>query len=277
MLVAGGILQPQAAELGDLLRDDLVAVISRVRPADEHREGEITHAEGVHAVGMPGHHRGGGEAVGHARSELPDPVATGGITEQIDLVRVHAADREEILDQPVEQPVDVRLVPEIPSIGRGARRDHDALGRGVEPDLVAPLLVVDLGRGAATAVHRDPEAPLALGGEVELPLQPAEGLVPVLDLAGGHLGGALGLQLRPAACFGHLQRRERRYRGDRATEADQRGEQQEEGTGAPDHGLDLAAGLAEASHLLRSTGLPRLLLKEAWPAPPSLSCCRSCS
>ena len=260
MLVTGGVLQPQATELGDLLRDDLVAVISCVRPADEHGEGEITYAEGVHAVRMPRHHRGGSKPVGHPRGELPDPVATGGITEQVDLVRVHAADRDEILDQPVEETVDVRLVPEVPRVGRGARRDHDALGRGVEPDLVAPLLVVDLGRGTAAAVHRDPEAPLALGGEVEFPLQPAEGLVPVLDLAGGHLGGALGPEFRPAARFGHLQRRERRYRGDRATEADQRGEQQEEGTGAPDHGLDLAAGLAEASHLLRSTGRPRLLL-----------------
>jgi hypothetical protein len=160
---------------------------------------------------VPGHHRGGGEAIGDARGELPDAVAAGGITEQVDFVRMHAPDGDEILDQAVEEPVDVRLVPEVPGIGRGTGRDHDPFGRRVEADLVLPLLIIDRGGRAAAAMHRDPQAALAGGSEVELLFQPAQGLASRLQFAGGDFGGPLGPEFRLTSVGGLAQGR--RHRG----------------------------------------------------------------
>jgi hypothetical protein len=68
---------------------------------------------------VAGHHGGGGEAVGHARGELPDTVAARGVPQQIDLVRVHAAEGDVVIDEPLEQGIDMRLMPEVPGVGRG--------------------------------------------------------------------------------------------------------------------------------------------------------------
>ena len=84
---------------------------------------------------------------------MPDAVAAGGIAEHVDMVGIDAAQRDVVLDEAVEHRVDVRLVPEVPRVGRRARRDVDPFLRFVEADLVGPLLVVDGGRRAAPAVE----------------------------------------------------------------------------------------------------------------------------
>ena len=67
---------------------------------------------------MPGHHGRRRPAVGHARGELVDAVAAGRVAHDVNAVGVHLAEDEGVLQQPVEQDVDVRLVPQVPVVGR---------------------------------------------------------------------------------------------------------------------------------------------------------------
>ena len=99
----------------------------------------------------------GGKAIGHPRRELVHAVAAGGVTEEEDAVWIYVERDDCVLDQAVEQEIDVRFVPEIPVIGRGAWGDVNALRRLVKLGLVLPLLVIDRGGCAAAAVKGDPE------------------------------------------------------------------------------------------------------------------------
>ena len=46
-----------------------------------------------------------------------DSVAPGGISEQVDPVRVHILEYDQVLDQTGQQAVDMFLMPEVPSVG----------------------------------------------------------------------------------------------------------------------------------------------------------------
>ena len=92
-----------------------------------------------------------------------------------------------ILDQPLEHRVDVALMPQVPGVGRSPRSDVNALRRLVEADLVLPLLVVHLRRGATAAMHRNPQAAAVRRGLAESLLEPAQGLVADLQRLFLHL------------------------------------------------------------------------------------------
>ena len=69
------------------------------------------------------------------------------------------------------------LVPQVPRVGGGAGCDVDAFFKGVQLDLVPPLLVVDSRWRAAAAVHRDPQTLLTVGGLAKVTPQVLEGVV----------------------------------------------------------------------------------------------------
>ena len=154
-------------------------------------------------------------------ADLVDAVAAGGVTHEIDALRVDPALRGVDGDQAVEQPVDGGLVPHVPGIRRGPGGDVDPLGRLVEFYLVLPLTVVDSGWRAATAVHRNPKAVAARRFLAEHPLHPSQ-LRPVdfdhlrLEFRGvrrrrfipDELPEPLASRLRP----GQIQWRRRRHR-----------------------------------------------------------------
>ena len=102
-------------------------------------------------------------------------------------VRIDPLEHDQVRDQPVEQAVDVALVPHVPRIRRSTRGHIHAFRHTVQPLLVLPLPIVDaLGRSAA-AVHRDVQAaavfrPLAGDAVVERHLQLARRQPPRLHL-----------------------------------------------------------------------------------------------
>ena len=108
---------------------------------------------------MACHHRSRCESVCHAGCKLIDAIATGRVAHQINLVRIDILKQNKILDEPIEERVDVPLVPKVPSIRRSPRRDVDSLVEFVQTLLVFPLAIVDLGRCPAATVHRDVETP----------------------------------------------------------------------------------------------------------------------
>ena len=132
---------------------DLVAFVRAVLAAHEQAEADVAQVVRLGVVRMPGHHRGRRPSISHTRCELIDAITPSRVAHEINTVRIHAASRHVILDQAIKQTVDVRLMPQIPSVSRRARRDVNPLGRLVELDLVFPLTVVHSGRRTAAAVH----------------------------------------------------------------------------------------------------------------------------
>ena len=168
----------------------LISFVGCVLAAHVKREREIAQAERRRFVGVAGHHGSSGETIGHARRELIDAVAAGGVAHQVDAVGIHVFEYDQVLNQPIEHRIDVFLVPEIPGVSGGARREVDAFLQFVETLLVLPLLIVDLFGRATAAVHGDEEAATSLGlfaedlvGELHLQLA-------VLDDLRLHLFGA---------------------------------------------------------------------------------------
>ncbi|WP_156457959.1 hypothetical protein [Sphingomonas sp. Leaf412] len=143
------------------LHREPVAIICAVRAAHQDRERQVAQREQRRIARMPCHHRRRGEPVGHPGRQLPDPVSAGRVPHQVDLVRVDAVQRHLIVDQPLEHGVDMRLMPQVPRVGGRARREIYPLRRGVETDLVRPLLVVQFRGSVAAAVHRNPQAAVA--------------------------------------------------------------------------------------------------------------------
>ena len=212
VLVAARVRFVQLRELRRSFARDLVAVVGLVLAAHEQRERQVAQAVEPRLVRVPRHHRRRGEAIRHTRRELPHTVAARRIAHQVHAIRIDAGGRDVALDQPLEQGVDVTLMPEVPCVGRRARRDVDALGRLVERELVRPLLIVDRGRRAAAAVHRDPQASPAQRRVAEASLAPTQLHAVELDLEGRHLRGAFALELRELHLPQPPERHARRFR-----------------------------------------------------------------
>ena len=104
---------------------------------------------------MTRHHRRGAKPVGHPRGELIDAIAPRRIPHQVDAVRIDVLEDDHILDQPIEEIVDVSLMPKIPSIGGRPRRHINTFLRNVKLLLVIPLLGVHSSGCSAATVHRD--------------------------------------------------------------------------------------------------------------------------
>ena len=203
--VAAGILAGEPVELGAPFGGDAVAVVGRVVATHEDGEGQVPEPQQRGLVGVAGHHGGRGEPVGHARSQLPDPIAAGGVPHQVHPVRAHAPDGDIIVDEALEHRVDVALVPEVPGVGRGAGSHVESLGGLIQADLVLPLLVVHLLGRAAAAMHGDPQAPLPGRRLAEFLLQPTEGLALEGQFLLLEFRGALGHQLGHAVGRDHGQ------------------------------------------------------------------------
>ena len=176
MDIPAGILAGQAIEFGTSFGGNPVAVVGRVVAAHENGEGQVPEPQERGLVGMTRHHGSRSEPVGHARGQLPDTVAASGVAHQVHAVRTHATHGDVIVDEALEHRVDVPLMPQVPGVGRGSRREVESLGGFIQADLVLPLLVVHLLRRAAATVHGNPQAPLPDRGFAKLFLQPAEGL-----------------------------------------------------------------------------------------------------
>ena len=186
----------ESGDCGGFFNRHLVAVHGSVVFPHEDGEGQVAKAEQGSLVRVAGHHRGGGETVRHARGELPDTIAAGGVAHQIDFVRVHAAQADHAFDEAREERIDVLLMPHVPCVGRRAGRDVDPFLRLIETDLVLPLLGVDAGGRLTAAVHRDPQRASVRRGVAEGFLQPWHRLVAVGDRLGGEFRLALFLLLR---------------------------------------------------------------------------------
>ena len=106
----------------------------------------------------------GGEPVGHLRADHEGAIAAVRGPEDIDPVRVHVAEQDELADQPLDQRADRVVVEAVPLVvGRAEGQVDVAAGLGVllvvTLEHALPLLVVDRLRGAAAAVHRDDQRP----------------------------------------------------------------------------------------------------------------------
>ena len=110
-------------------------------------------------VGVPSHHRGGCQRIGHARRELVHSVAPGGVTHDVNLVGIYIFENDSVFDDSFEKLVNVILVPKVPGIGGRSGREVYTLFWLIESDLVSPLTVVDCSRCPPTAVHRDEKTP----------------------------------------------------------------------------------------------------------------------
>src|SRR5688572_23819949 len=125
---------------------------------------------------MPCHHRGCGKAIRHARAELVDTIPACRVAEDIHAIWVHIFQHDEILDEPVEEFIDVLLMPKVPGIRRCSWRDVNAFAWLVafaQLNLIAPLRVIYGRRGAASAVHRYEKTAAIRGGRIRK-TQPVE-------------------------------------------------------------------------------------------------------
>ena len=153
MLVAFWVDLAQVGQQAFPFFRDLVAIIGAVFASHEQPKRQVAEVVRLGVVWVAGHHGGGGPAVGHARRKLVHAVAPGRVAHEVYAVRIDAARDDIILNHPVKQPVDVRLMPEVPRVGWRARRDVNALLGLVKFDLVFPLAVIDAGGRATAAVH----------------------------------------------------------------------------------------------------------------------------
>jgi hypothetical protein len=153
------VLLAELIELVAVFLADLVAVVGGIVRADLEGERDIAERQERDAVRMPRHHRRGGPGVGHSRPDLVDAVAAGRVAEDVDAIGIHPLEDNQVLDESGEQAIDVRLVPEVPGVGRGPRAQVDPFLDRIELRLVAPLRVVDRLRRSAAAVKRQPQAP----------------------------------------------------------------------------------------------------------------------
>ena len=60
---------------------------------------------------MASHHRSRSESVCHAGCKLVDTIPPGRVSHQIDFIRIDILKQNKILDEPIEESVDVTLVP----------------------------------------------------------------------------------------------------------------------------------------------------------------------
>ena len=100
--VAGGIGGLKVVEFLTPLGRDLVALEAAVQLSDLDGKGEVAQTERRGIVGMAGHHGGSGEIIRHARGELINTIATGGIAEDIDAVGIDVLENDQVVDQVVE-------------------------------------------------------------------------------------------------------------------------------------------------------------------------------
>ena len=160
MDVPAGILAGEPIEFGPTFSGDTVAVVGRIVAAHEDSEGQISKSQKRRLIGMTGHHGGGRKPIGHAGGQLPDSVAPGRITHQINPIRTHPPHRDIVVDETLEHRIDVSLMPQIPRIRGSPRGDVESLAGLVQANLVLPLLIIHR-LGCPTApVHGNPQAPL---------------------------------------------------------------------------------------------------------------------
>ena len=113
---------------------------------------------------MPRHHRCRRPPVRHPWADLINPIPSSRVSQHVHLIGVDPVLHHEVLDQPVKQWSDVRLKPHVPTIRRRTGCDIVSLLRLVKLQLVAPLLVIDRGRGTPAAVQGNPKRATGLGG-----------------------------------------------------------------------------------------------------------------
>ena len=102
---------------------------------------------------MASHHRGCGPSIRHAWCKLIDTVPAGRIAHDVNSVWIDGFKDDHILNQPVKEFVDVRLMPQVPRIGRSSGYDIDTFVQFVELLLILPLLVVNFAGRTASPVH----------------------------------------------------------------------------------------------------------------------------
>jgi hypothetical protein len=133
----------------------LIPLIRLIQLPAMHRKRDIPEIEGRRVVGMAGHHAAAGEVVGQSGRQLIDSVAAAGVPGQVDSVAVNRQVHLQQHHQFSQKDLHVRLVPEVPSVGRPSRSHVNAVFYLVQVLLVSELLVIHFFRTSAPSVQRN--------------------------------------------------------------------------------------------------------------------------
>lgn len=161
--VAVGVLGLEGVEFHASLSTFAVAVVSVIEGTAPHHEGGVAEIEQGNIARVSCHHGCSCPCVCHARAHAPNTVTSCGVADEIDFIRVDIEVGYAHLDECGVERVEVGLEPHVPVVIRGTGNKVDAVDGLIEPFLVLPLTVVELGGCIASSVQGDEEA-VTIGG-----------------------------------------------------------------------------------------------------------------
>ena len=110
--------------------------------------------------------------VGHAGTKAPHAIATSRVTHDVNLVGIYIAVGLHHHDNLTVEGVVLGTEMKVPCVGDGSRTEINGTLWAIQSLLVLPLLIVQFGRGTATAMKRDVQS-VAIGwlGAIDAPMQ----------------------------------------------------------------------------------------------------------
>lgn len=161
--VSVGVLGLEGVEFHASLSTFAVAVVGIIEGTTPHHEGGVAKIEQGNIARVSCHHGCSCPCVCHARCHAPHTVASCGVTDEIDFIRVDIEVGYAHLDECGIERVEVGFEPHVPVVVGGTGNEIDAVDGLIEPFLVLPLAVVELGGCIASSVQGDEEA-VTIGG-----------------------------------------------------------------------------------------------------------------
>ena len=160
------VLSTQFIKLLDVGPCEVVSFIGAVLSSDLNRKCNVSNIVQLNLIGVSCHHGGACEPICHSGSHVVDAVSSCRISGDEYFVGVYEVVEDEAPDDDGKEFLEVVPPPHVPLVFAGSRDKPDHSLRKlivVEVQMVVVLLVIDLGRTAASAVKAEEEGVSAVG------------------------------------------------------------------------------------------------------------------